>query len=262
MLSFGLTIPINKLNMKNIILLILIQILCYSCTKNNFKLEYYPDGNLKSKMEVNHAEIPNGKFEKYYPNGNLKRHTIYKEGVVADTIYHYYKNGKIKEKGVVIADHKFDWWFYYDSSGILSKKTEYLIIDGKSYANQNIHYDKEGKINYSLSSFFTLHLEDTLSIGKNIGRMDYFSNSKNFDLQFIYIIIENEYSNGVIKKDTFTDDIDKLWFGVNAYKKGVLKIKGTIQEELAKEKLISKDSSELIISKHNKYFEKDVYVIE
>lgn len=248
--------------MKNRITLIFILISLYSCTNDNFKLEYYPEGNLKSKTEINAAKIPNGKYEEYYPNGTLKTRTMYKEGVVADTIYHYYKNGKIKKKGLVEGGQMVNWWFYYGSSGKLSKKIEYLIIDGKPYANQNMQFDKEGNIDYSSSSFFTLHLDDTLSIGKNIGRLDYFSNSKNFDLQFIYIIIENEYSNGVTKKDTFTDDIDKLWFGVNTYKKGALKIKGTIQEELAKEKLIGKDSSELVINKNNKYFEKDVYVVE
>jgi hypothetical protein len=225
-------------------------------------MEYYPNGNLKSKTEINAEGIPNGKYEEYYSNGKLKKETEYIAGAVSDTVYYYYENGIMKKKGLFREDQMVGWWLYYDSAGKLSKKIEYLMVENKPYINQEIFFDNEGNINYPVSSFFRLHINDTLSFGKNIGKVDYFSNSKDFDLQFIYIIIENEYSNGLTKKDTFTDDINKLWFGVNAYKTGKLKIKGIIQEELAREKLINGDSSELVITKKNQYFEKDVYVTE
>lgn len=246
--------------MKNKILLIF-YLLLFSCTTNNLKLEYYPNGNLKSKMKINERGLIDGKYEEYHLDGTIKKKTKYADGVVSDTVY-YFENEVLKKKGLLENGKKTGWWFYYDSSGKLSKKVEYLLIADKTFVNQEICYDTAGNIDYNLSSFFKLHINDTLPVGKSTGRIDYFSNSKNFDLQFVYIIIENEYADGTVRKDTFTDDISKLWFGVNAYKPGHLKIKGIIEEELAKEQIINRDSSELIISKKNKYFEKDVFVLK
>lgn len=248
--------------MKNEILMIFVLKLLFSCNSNNVKLDYYPNGNLKAKTEINEKGLPDGKYEEYYPDSTLKQETTYSEGIVVDTVYYYYENGIMKKKGLFKDGNNVGWWFYYDLFGKLSKKTDYLTIDNNPYVNQEIYFDEEGNIDYNSSSFFNIHINDTLPIGKNIGKLDYISNSKDYDLQFIYVIIENEYSNGFIKKDTFTDDINNLWFGVNTYKKGELKIRGVIQEELAKEKIINADSSELVIKKINKYFEKDVFIFE
>jgi hypothetical protein len=248
--------------MKNILFVVIVLTGFSSCKKDNFKIEYYPDGNLRSKIEINDKKNPNGIFEEFYNTGILKTKTHYKNGIISDTLYNYYENGKIKEKGLVEGKQMLGWWSYYDKSGKLTKKAEYLIRDGESFLNQEISFDNQDNINYSLSSFFKLDVKDTLSLGKNIGKLKYYTNSKDYELRYVYIIIENEYADRQIKNDTFTDDIDKLWFGINANKKGELKIKGIIQEELLFKKKINKDSTELIIKKNNKYFEKKVFVKE
>lgn len=248
--------------MKKILIAVIIISGFSSCKEDNFKVEYYPDGNLKSKIEINDKKNPHGIFEEFYNNGILKTKTHYKNGIISDTLYNYYENGKIKEKGLVAGKQMLGWWNYYNNSGKLIKKAEYFIRDGESLLNQEISFDNQGNIDYSLSSFFKLDVKDTLYKGKNIGKLKYYTNSKDYELRYVYVIIENEYSDRQIKNDTFTDDIDKLWFGINANKKGVLKIKGIIQEELLFKKKIDMDSTELIIKKNNKYFEKEVYVKE
>jgi hypothetical protein len=177
--------------------------------------------------------------------------------VLYDTIINYHPNGKIKEKGIADGKNRTGWWTYYDVDGKLLKKSEFVIRDNQSFLNQDIIYTNEGKINYDLSSFFTIELNDTIKVGKTVGKLKYYGKPKGYSSRFIYIVIDNEYAGNIIKKDTFTDDADKLWFGINAYKKGKLKIKGMIEEELS---FVRAESSDMKIERKYKYFEKDLFV--
>ena len=177
-----------------------------------------------------------------------------------NTAFIYYNNGIIKEKGCVENRNRVGWWSSYNISGKLISKSEFVRRNGSSLLNQKIDYKENGDIDYKKSSFFEIELKDTIKIGKTAFKLKYYSNIKNYKTRFIYIIIDNQYSGGLFKKDTFTDDISKLWFGVNAYKKGNLEINGIIEEETSFIKK-QKDSSQLIIKKDYKYFKKNIYVL-
>lgn len=176
-----------------------------------------------------------------------------------DTTFIYYNNGIIKEKGRAENRNRVGWWSFYSISGKLISKSEFVIRNGSSFLNQKIEYKENGDIDYMKSSFFVIEMKDTIKIGKTALKLKYYSNIKNYKTRFVYIIIDNQYSEDLFKKDTFTDEISKLWFGVNAYKKGNLKIKGTIEEEISFLKK-EKDSSQLTIKKYYKYFEKNLFV--
>lgn len=66
--------------MKKSLLLLLISFSIYSCQKDSFKVEYYPNGNLKLKVEINEKNVLNGKYEEYFENGNIKKKTFYNKG--------------------------------------------------------------------------------------------------------------------------------------------------------------------------------------
>lgn len=176
-----------------------------------------------------------------------------------DTTFIYYNNGIIKEKGCVENQNRVGWWFFYSTSGKLISKLEFVVKRGSSFLNQKIEYKENGDVDYMKSSFFIIEMKDTIKKGKTALKLKYYSNIKNFKTRFVYIIIDNQYSENLFKKDTFTDNISKLWFGINAYKKGNLKIKGKIEEEVSFFKN-EKDSSELTIKKYYKYFEKKLFV--
>jgi hypothetical protein len=173
----------------------------------------------------------------------------------SDTISVYYQNGSIKEKGVIKNDLKIGWWSYYDSQGVLKQKEEYKIIYKEPFTNQTIYYDSLGKIDYSKSWFFKVKLPDTIKLGKNRGEIRYYS-TKKADDKYLSVIVDNEYSEGVIKRDTFLKEPNYTWFGVFAHKVGKKKVKIRIVEEL----LVSIDSANLRHTFHSKYFEKKVYV--
>jgi hypothetical protein len=176
-----------------------------------------------------------------------------------DTAFIYYNNDIIKEKGCIENQNRVGWWSNYNLLGKLISKSEFVIRNGSSILNQKIEYKENGDIDYTKSSFFVIEMKDTIKIGKTAFKMKYYSNIKNYKTRFIYIIIDNQYSNSLFKKDTFTDDISKLWFGVNAYKKGNFKINGIIEEEVSFIKK-QKNDSQLTIKKYYKYFEKSIYI--
>jgi|SRR5690554_1990689 len=236
-------------------------ILLIACNKENIKEEYYSGGALKTRIYVDKNGIPNGSYNEFYSSGELKVKANYLNGVIKDTVFSYYKSGKIKERGLMSTNKlKTGWWFYYDSLGYLKNKNEYIIIDNSLYKNQTIYYDKNGRVKESESSFFTINLSDTIHIGKNAGELHYNSNFSGFYEKLLYVIIENEYENNEIKKDTFINTDNYTRFGIYAHKTGIKKVKGTILERGLFLTKTSKDSSMLEFKDHYKYFEKEVYV--
>ncbi|WP_075342035.1 toxin-antitoxin system YwqK family antitoxin [Tenacibaculum agarivorans] len=111
--------------MKKILLSLLILII--SCSKDNVKKEFYPNGSLKLEFTVDDQSSQNGFYREYYENGELKTKTNFLEGIINDTLYSYYKNGNIKEKGILIVNKKNGWWKYYDTKGKLNKKIEHIF---------------------------------------------------------------------------------------------------------------------------------------
>ncbi len=224
--------------MRKIIIFLVVICLFIGCKRKDEVVEKNPDNTLIQ---------PNNK------NKAISKYII----LPGDTAVNYYSNGKVKEKGRVVDNNRFGWWLHYNKNGVLMRKSEFIIRNNVSFLNQNINYTNDDDINYSSSSFFKFEIADTIKIGKTIGKLKYYSDAKGYETKFVYIIIENQYSEKLTKKDTFTDKNDKLWFGVNAYKRGKLKLKGIIEEELS---FVKKDSSEFKIEKRYKYFEKELYV--
>ena len=250
-------------------LLFLLLILNFSCNNEKSLKKYYSNGNLKLKITLNKKGIPNGKFEQYFENGKLKDSGKYINGIITDSVYSYYENGQIKEKGVFHNGHKQNWWKVFDKNNKILKKEEYYEVNDSAYLNQNIQFDSNGKINYSKSTFFNFKIPDTLKLGKNlINNNEYYTYEKGSgNYHYVSIIIDNEYSKNKIKKDTFLNKIIKSgknnpWFGIYAYKKGRMKIKGKIEETFLITKQNSKDSEEIKIFIENKYFEKEVFIID
>jgi len=134
------------------------------------------------------------------------------------------------------------------------------VLRDSMYKNQTIHFNKNGTIKYDASSFFTIDLPDTLLLGKNAGKLTYNSNFKKASDQILSVIIENEYSDNNIKKDTFGNWTNNIRFGVFAHKTGKKIIRGQTLEKLFYKEILPDSSFKLTINNHKKYFEKEVYV--
>ena len=200
-----------------IIKVLLIIGLVLGCEDNKFITEYYENGNLKLRAEVNDDEVPNGTYEEYYPTGELLVRTTYTNGKTLDTIYTYHKNGVIQDKGMSSNNLNTGWWSKFDATGRLKEKREFVIVDNRSRLNQKIVFDKRGDTIYTESSFFKLYIPDTLKLGKNVGRLKYNSEFKSKD-KFYLVLIDNQISESEVHHDTFPDEPGITRFGIYAHK--------------------------------------------
>lgn len=240
-------------------LLILTVIFLFSCIKKNIKDEFYPNGGLKLRAEVNESNILNGLYEEYYETGEIKVKSTYKNGKITDTVFTFHKNGKIESKGIQRNNLPIGWWNYYDLEGKLNEQKEILIIDEKPFLNQIIRYDSKDKIDYKNSSFFDLRIKDTLVVGGNKGEVFYYHDTLGYQKRYIRIIIDNQYSENMVKKDTFVGEESKNWFGIYNRKTGNKTVSGIIEENLIYNG-DSEASSEYTIRTFTKYFKEEVYV--
>src|SRR5690606_32517224 len=112
-----------------------------------------------------------------------------------------------------------------------------------------------------ISEKFKFHLNDTLYLGANTGTISDYQTEQE-DLKYLLsIIIENEYEDGVVDKDTFSNGTLSPWFGVYATKTGKMVVNGVILEEALNDRNTDKDSI-LRIEKKYMYFSKEVYVLD
>jgi len=245
------------LNMNKFIYILFLFILI-SCKKDNIIEEFYQNGNLKMRAYINDNNEFDGTWEEYYESGELLFKTFYTKGKSLDTAYFYFKNKKIKEKGLLNNQQRVGWWINYDSDGFLNKKTEYKIINNKSHLNQYISFQRNGDTILDESFFVKLNIPDTLKKGRNICKLNFFSDIK--DKKYFLIMVENRMDNNEIVIDTFPQEQDFSRFGIYASKRGKLNVKGIIDENYFEISNKSNDSSFAIQKSRKLYFETEVYV--
>lgn len=157
--------------------------------------------------------------------------------------------------------------FYWEETKYSNKETvrrQYVKLNDTSFLNQEIYFDINGDTLKDKSSYFTIKLNDTLKLGKNIGKI--YLNSKDIDIKdnihkkYFMIVVENQYSDKKIQKDTFLEEPTHSWFGVFANEIGKKNIQGAIIEQLVTTNKINDDSLKAKIITQKKYFEKEVYV--
>lgn len=238
-----------------------------SCNNEKFYEEYYPNGNLKLKIALDKNGIRNGQFKEYYESGKLKSKGEYFNGELRDSVFIYYENGRIKEKGIFYNGHQQNWWKVFGHNNEILEEKEYYEVNDSAYKNQYIIYNSQGEIDYSKSSFFKFKIPDTLIVGTNLLEANEYYSDKKGDTKYLSILIDNKKSETEIIKDTFrSGEIKngkiKPWFGIYAYKKGKMKIKGRIEEKILETKLLPNDSSILKVTDLYRFFEKEVFVKE
>ena len=163
-----------------------------------------------------------------------------------------------KNENDSVDNKKFCWDIDSSDTGEIIKK-EYVFLGNEKFLNQKIFLNKNGDTIKNRSFFFNLYLPDTLKLGRNIGELKLNSNNK-AQKKYLMVVIENEYGENEIRKDTFLQDENRTWFGVFAYRRGIKMVKGTIIEQLVKTKRLTEDSLQSKIIYNKSYFEKEVFV--
>jgi len=251
--------------MKIYLLLILTLVLCTSCQQK--KVSSFDFNGKRIMVELindKRDSIVNGFGTTTYDNGNIKSIAFFENGTVKDTMYFFYQNGKIEAKGLLKNGLVNKWWSYYRQDGSLKELKEYYQREGDTVLENQVKvYDRYGNLELNKSNFFELEIPDTIILGKNIARVkSYVADTSKIEERFLTVIVENEYSDSKIKKDTFSDGTLQPYFGVYGPKKGKHLIKGIIEDKTILSDELVKDSAKIVIVNHYKIFEKNVYVTE
>jgi hypothetical protein len=139
-------------------------------------------------------------------------------------------------------------------------------LKGKDLYNKSdkievIKIFKDGNSKIDEYSELNMELADTIFLGGNVGNITNYKPRRN-DIEYLLsVIIENEYNNGIIVNDTFSDGTLAPWFGVHANKTGYKIIKGIIVEEGLNDTKTEIDSV-FRIERTSVHFSKKVYVID
>ncbi|MGJ8666186.1 MAG: toxin-antitoxin system YwqK family antitoxin [Patiriisocius sp.] len=248
--------------MKKSFPIIILLLFIISCDKKADNRKYMYNGKLVTiqKVKLNDTSF-SGYGGESYESGVLKSLTIFENGKIVDTLIRFYENGNIKKKGMVKNNMEYGWWIYNNENGKLIKKIEWFGINDSIYPNQEIYFDENENIKIKPNTSFELQIPDTLQIGKNIARINnYISDDNNIDTRYLFVLIENSYSDLGKRMDTFTYGSQNPFFGINAEKVGRKLIQGRIKEQTLKTDTIDGDSLSLVIKEHYKYFKKEFYV--
>ena len=125
----------------------------FSCS--NEKNEYYPNGKLKSTVELNHAGENDGLLVEYYESGVVKSKGHWEDGYLEGEVAYYFENGDIKERS-----------FY--KNGLLDGVSTFFSKDGVANNTISFRFGLKNGATYFFNdsgSIYEKHLysNDTLS---------------------------------------------------------------------------------------------------
>lgn len=113
--------------------------------------------------------------------------------------------------------------------------------------------NKEVKIEKKNIASFKFLISDTLAYGRNLARIsEYKRDYKENQSSVIAVIIKNEYPNGTIKIDTFSDGLKTPFFGIGIFQTGKQQIEVKVEEKMMTDKKLSNDS--MILEINNIYY--------
>ncbi len=168
-------------------------ILLFSCNKQE-KIDYYPDGKIKSKTSYKN-EIKNGPF------------------------YTYFKSGKVETIGNYIDGKKEgDFTFYYDNGNIYAK-IQYRN-DKQNGTYSEFYEDKSIKV---ISHFLNDSVNGESQFFYPSGRIRTISESKEGDIQFYKSYSETGKLDTLVRNIDFFGNYDTIKSGEKLIVKSILR---------------------------------------
>ncbi len=137
-----------------IIVILLSLVSCENKSKKNIK--YDKNGNIIAIEYTREGKLLDSIV--FFKNDKISMKMFFKKNNQTELyIKTYSKNGKLKSEGNTILKEKIGKWKYYYDDG--KRIVEYKIIKNKEYPNQIWTFNKDGKLNLNLSSFYSSKIE-------------------------------------------------------------------------------------------------------
>jgi len=168
----------NKVIINKITLVYFCVIALSSCNhkKDDYKIEYFPTGEIYRTYSINEKKQLNGDYTEFYKNGIIKINTTLINGFFSDSLNYYTDKGVLVAKGVMKnKELRIGWWKELDSVSNQTVFRDYSIVDNKNYISQELYLNEKSDTIFSKSSFFRLDFKNTLVKGKNLARLKYYN---------------------------------------------------------------------------------------
>jgi hypothetical protein len=169
--------------MKRIIGFLFVVIFIVSC--NKYEKEYYENGNLKSKCQVDKNGIKHGLSIFYYEDGGIKYTFNYNHGKQNDTNKMFYEDGNILFKKYYENGFESGASKYFNKDGTINKIIYYnkgTQLNIQEYMNDKV--TKQLKRVFFESNYDTIALGDTFMV--KFGFIPFDTNSNCEDIKFLY----------------------------------------------------------------------------
>jgi len=220
------------------------------------RIKYNKNGGIDYIKEYS-GETPEGIFLSFHDNETPDNMVFIKNGKNTGTGLVFFKNGQLNNVGQYADGEKTGWFYVFDKKSVLTGKREYLIIDGKSYMNQWIEYDKNGLPDKMNSSYLNLKAaKDTVTDGE-----EYDLNvtlEASFFKQYMLLIVGPYDENFKLPANAFCDTIKSKnynsHYSTKTYKHGINVVRGMVQE------IRLQDNNESSYEVRKIYFSKEFYV--
>ncbi|HNZ43606.1 MAG TPA: hypothetical protein PLI16_06585 [Bacteroidales bacterium] len=234
--------------MRNILVVLMLSLLMVSCSQGpNEKGEYVikPGGDAKEihvKYNANGnleyiqqyaGEKAEGIYLNFHDNQQPDNLTFIKEGKNHGTGLVFHKNGMLNNVGNYVDGERSGWFYVFDRNSVLTGKREYIVLDGKSYLNQWIEYDRNGLPDKMNSSYLNVKApKDTIKNGEEFQLSVALEAS--FFKQYMLLIVgpfDEKYqlpANATC--DTIKSNNYNALYKTKSYKKGKNVIRGMVQE--------------------------------
>ena len=253
--------------MRKILVVIMLPLLMVACSQgpnekgeyvikpggnaNEIHIKYNAGGNLEYIQQYA-GEKAEGLFLNFHDNQQPDNLTFIKEGKNQGTGLVFHKNGLLNNFGNYLDGERSGWFYVFDRNGELTGRREYLLMQGKSYLNQWIEYDRNGLPDKMNSSYLNVKAwKDTIKNGEEFQMSVVLEAS--FFKQYMLLIVgpfnENFQLAANSSCDTIKSNNYSALYKTKNYKKGKNVIRGMVQEIKLKDKENSYEVRKIYFSK-------------
>ncbi|NAS12672.1 toxin-antitoxin system YwqK family antitoxin [Poritiphilus flavus] len=183
---------------------------CNEVAKSSATVEYFANGNVKSKTSFSSGKKT---VFQYFKNHKDTVEIIYRyQDDSLKHMMHYHSNGNLRKIGKLYLDSlKIGKWKFYERDGNLKDIREYLLIDGKSYLNQRWIFNVDGDT--IGGNYFELKMKDTIAQGQG-NRFHFFLKEPLFSYKSeSYVLMPKEGQK--VEKD-FSNQYSIEWDTINS----------------------------------------------
>lgn len=117
------------------------------CSRKKQVVEYYPNGNMKSKIEIFNG-VKNGEMTTYFSSGKVKEHSYYVNDTLEGLKEVYFENGRLSQKILFVKGRKNGSYSLFEEDGNIIESGNFLNDKNKGIILQYYRTGIKARLHY------------------------------------------------------------------------------------------------------------------